>query len=458
MKLNSKLKLGLVNLIIGIMLTLPVQGFLAFDNSDDPYRSIAKNFAYESSSQIYKKNDGSTRVLNIPIFGYSLVATDRVPIERDENAMIKLVQLQQGLVDIEILTKFEEFVFDNVQVNDGELWCDLIGEQQFRYEIENPLKGFFMELYITASRSWINLAFDGGERQLIYDGVLNKGFLQFDPYFDDMLEFKKVDYETSSINARTIQEMKEYLRQNQQQGLYINNANLFGDSSPKTRGSIPTTQYGISHECYDFYIDYPDELPDDYWELYTCIDVGIHRKLPSESQVKSDLQYYNKYYFHPYGSQYDRDIMAYNMVTHGGPEWGVFKLWFGFFWRVGTIWPSEVEDLWYEGYEGSAYVEVTPEDTVVMVDVCYGYWDSRELPEMAWAFFSEDPDAAAFIGPTIETPKDSDSYMRAFWNDLCQNDKTVYQATITLCNTYGHGWNLWDEWYIMGDWDWKIPN
>jgi len=85
-----------------------------------------------------------------------------------------------------------------------------------------------------------------------------------------------------------------------------------------------------------------------------------------------------------------------------------------------------------------------------MSDSCFGYYKPPSTdPTMAKAFVEYG--ASAFVGATISVPAASDNYMRAFWNDLCQGNYNVRHATITLCNTYGQGWNLGDEWRIYGN-------
>ena len=86
-----------------------------------------------------------------------------------------------------------------------------------------------------------------------------------------------------------------------------------------------------------------------------------------------------------------------------------------------------------------------------MSDSCHGYYDPEYStdPTMAKAFV--DYGASAFVGATMAPDEQSDTYMRAFWYDLCQGNYNVRQATITLCNTYGQGWNLGDEWRIYGN-------
>ena len=62
-----------------------------------------------------------------------------------------------------------------------------------------------------------------------------------------------------------------------------------------------------------------------------------------------------------------------------------------------------------------------------------------------------DNHASAFVGATISVPSGSDSFMLAFWDDLCEGDENVRNATISLCDDYGHNWNLGDEWRIYGN-------
>lgn len=60
--------------------------------------------------------------------------------------------------------------------------------------------------------------------------------------------------------------------------------------------------------------------------------------------------------------------------------------------------------------------------------------------------------AEAFIGATVNVPiPENDQFTGAFWEELCELGGTVRSATIALCNNYGYGWNLGDEWKIMGN-------
>jgi hypothetical protein len=70
--------------------------------------------------------------------------------------------------------------------------------------------------------------------------------------------------------------------------------------------------------------------------------------------------------------------------------------------------------------------------------------------------------AEAFIGATISVPiadqygnRWNDGFVGAFWEELCENEGTIRSATIALCDYYnahyGSGWNLGDEWKIMGN-------
>jgi hypothetical protein len=142
------------------------------------------------------------------------------------------------------------------------------------------------------------------------------------------------------------------------------------------------------------------------------------------------------------------------MGTHGGPEWGVFQIVMDDDQDlVDTIYPNEISALWYHTFDGYYDTDVYPWHAIVLADVCHGYFDPNVStnPAMAKAFV--DYGADAFVGATITLPMASDTYMRAFWYDLCQNDETVETSTITLCQTYGGNWNLGDEWRIYGDGD-----
>ena len=193
-----------------------------------------------------------------------------------------------------------------------------------------------MDFFLMPTTFRLELAFDDGESQLCYEGIHNKGYNEIVPLFPHTFEPNQMSIELLSL---PIAFSKDLLIQNQKNEVSIYNQKYQEEQG--IRGGVSLTKYGVVHECYDFDLDYPSDLPDDYWEPDTSINIGIHRLFPSEAQVKSDLRFYNKDWI-KWGSGYIHDMLAYNMVTHGGPQWEVFSSnnnW------VGTIYPAEVNGL-----------------------------------------------------------------------------------------------------------------
>ena len=72
---------------------------------------------------------------------------------------------------------------------------------------------------------------------------------------------------------------------------------------------------------------------------------------------------------------------------------------------------------------------------LIHATVCYGYSGDSGIEHMAKAFV--DHEAAAFVGATVSIPAlHNDEFTGDFWFDLCQSDKTVYQATISYIDTH----------------------
>ena len=144
---------------------------------------------------------------------------------------------------------------------------------------------------------------------------------------------------------------------------------------------------------------------------------------------------------------YIRNVIAYQEISHGGPEWEISG--------GAKIYPDEIISLWYYYYNPSTQVEIDvhPWDMILIVDACYSYCfpPNGENPTMGYAFV--DYGADAFVGSDFRVPEDTEDEMRAFWYELCQNDNTVRDATISLCAAYGFPWAPWDGdyWRIYGD-------
>ena len=389
-----------------------------------------------------EQSQSDTFELNIEISGYRIIATEINPIEYDRNGQLFLTKNDKGFIDLELVLEFGSYKFDNIPIR-GNLVIDSMGNYFISYNLDDPKKGFFMDLFFLSSSIQIDLAFDGGDCQLCYEGIYNQGYEMIPPLFPHTFE----------PNLMVEGFTNDLISKNQKKDVIINNLKYIEKYTDYNYGilGITFTKYGISHECYDFGLSYPEDLSDDYWEPYTSIDIGIYRLWPTEATVKSDLQYYNKDSIQN-GHGYSRDIKAYSMVTHGGPHWEIWKkVWF---WqeKVSNIYPNEISALWYYSYDpyNNLEIDVHPWNTIIMSDSCYGYFKPPSTnPTMAKAFV--DYGASAFVGSTIATPAASDTFMRAFWYDLCQGNYNVRHATITLCNTYGHGWNLGDEWRIYGN-------
>jgi len=404
-------------------------------NLDYPSANSSQTMVYQSIWDSIEQSQSDTFELNIEISGYRIIATEVNPIEYDENSQLFLSKNANDFINIELILEFGSYKFDNIPLR-GNIVIDSKGNYFISYNLDDPKKGFFMDLFFRSRSIQIDLAFDGGDSQLCYEGSYNQGYQTIPPLFPQAFEpDHMIEGFTNDITSK-----------NQQQDVFINNQKYLEKSSE--------SNYGIRGI---FDVSYPGDLPDDYWEPYTSIDIGIHRLWPTEATVKSDLQYYNKDSIQ-YGHGYSRDVKAYSMGTHGGPYWEVWKSVWWWQERVGYIYPNEISALWYYSYNPQTELEIDvhPWDTIIMSDSCYGYYEPPSTdPTMAKAFV--DNGASAFVGAIIEIPEDSDTYMQAFWNDLCQGNYDVEHATDTLCDTYGNGWNLGDEWRIYGDEDATLP-
>ncbi|MEJ2250933.1 MAG: hypothetical protein P8Y97_14930 [Candidatus Lokiarchaeota archaeon] len=362
---------------------------------------------------------------------------------------------RKNFVDLTLKLKWNDFEFKNVPIY-GVLYINRNETKDFYYHIENPLYGFFMTIVIAAEMTYIDIAFDDGDSQYCYNGLTSKGYTVFDPYFNQLIEIVHLNIErnTKVDNLENmIQSLKAF--QCSSIGFYQSNKE---DEFENTR-TITFTQYGVAHECADFStVNLAEDLPDDYWEPYSEIDYGIYRRTPTEAQVKSDLQYYNKDYI----PQYVRDIKAYAVYAHSNSasntdwlirEWWVWD-WWPFIGHYVREWltPSEVSSLWYYIYNGYE-TRVYPTDMIIHATVCYGYSGSDGIPHMAKAFV--DYEAAAYIGATVGIPGlHNDEFTGDFWYDLCQSDKTVYQATQSYISTH----NYYDDYPTIPenlniDWD-----
>lgn len=420
---------------------------------------------------------------NFQIFGYKLIATDINPFERDETAILEITLQDKTLVDIKIHTKFGDFACNGLSIEE-ESFYDTPDELLYRFEIEDPYQGFFMELHIMRELSLVNLAFDGGGYQLIYDGILKKGYSEFFPALSEGVEPAG---DLSSQQEVFYQELKEWLRQQQIENIHIykrKDLEQHNELSSFSSGRVSFNKYGLAHEMYDSddchsqdqptYLRY---IPNDYWEPYTCIDIGIYRFMPNEATIKSDIEFYNRDLIEG-GRGYVNDVVAYNIVTESypphGPDWEVY--WWNFhrflWWSWWTqdlksaIYPDEILELWYYYYDPLTDTETDthPWDSIIFAHTCFGWSygpDDPEGPTMGHAFV--DYGAAAFVASPypayILVPDENDDPARAFWYTLCQEDNDVEAAVLAYCTAWGEPeWATDGTWRILGDKNAIIPN
>ncbi len=225
--------------------------------------------------------------------------------------------------------------------------------------------------------------------------------------------------------------------------LIIKNENTTTNNSDATlKEIIPGPQidyykYGVVHLNMDPDLDYDrndphyaDNVFSEYMRNYSAIEYGIYRYFASESQIKSDLQTYNKDQFDLVAGGYSYDILAYSMITHDNgdetPDWELWKWnkFLGIKWLsvASTLTACEVENLWYE----YSITKIYPTDTIVFAHTCYGWsWSSNTMAEAfvdygASAFVATEQPASIFIeNSNFQDPA------RVFWEGLCQNDDTV---------------------------------
>ena len=408
---------------------------VGFNQSSTTETYMAENSINYNILDVQSIINTDTFSQDFPIFGYRLRVEDAQPIIRDENGLLIIHQDKINVVDLTLKLKWKDFDFSNVPIY-GVLYVNNNENKGFYYHIEDPLNGFFMTIVISAEMTYIDLAFDDGDSQYCYNGFILKGYMSFDPYFNQQIEIVHLNVEKDPQNIslnNMIQDLKDL--QSFSIKIYQNDEN----KEIETTKGISYTNYGIAHECADSSsANLAEYLPDYYWEPYTEIDYGIYRRTPTEAQVKSDLQYYNKNYVDYPFSGYIRNIKAYAMYAHSNgeknTEWLIRRYQVWWWWVYEWLTPSEVISLWYSQH-GTYDTDVYPTDMIIHATVCHGFSGDDGIPHMAKAFV--DYGAASYVGATVDVPaKHSDEFTGDFWYDLCQSDKTVYQATISYINTH----------------------
>ncbi len=197
------------------------------------------------------------------------------------------------------------------------------------------------------------------------------------------------------------------------------------------------------------------------WMMQTGIFTSVYYKSnPSYDEIKSDLSYYNTYYY--YDETRSKILAAYHISAHRvdnsyEPDCtlvmadGVHGLSVADFngpsWAPGTgIWQSH-----------SNYF-VAPQDTIILGHNCNGLWDgkdangnqvSNDFPEMADSWVSHG--ASGYVSfCEYRPPMEYNTFISTFWYNLCVNRKTVDSARADACDSVGLPQNKCQTWGNKG--------
>ncbi len=120
--------------------------------------------------------------LKVKIVGYKFIeANPNHIIDLDEEASIHLVKDELGYIDLIITTKFGTYEFEDVIIR-GHLVINKSGNY-FSYNLDSPREGFFMNLLFFPNQIELHVAFDGGNGQFFYRGLLKEGYTTIAPLF-----------------------------------------------------------------------------------------------------------------------------------------------------------------------------------------------------------------------------------------------------------------------------------
>lgn len=384
----------------------------------------------------------------LPIVGYALKAESDIPIEHDDFGLFRIHIKKNNEATVTLMVKSGTYTFKKISIT-GEFFVDEIGNIGCYYELDRPQSGFFMKIITDPKITYIEIACDTNESQLCYENVIQNKECDFKPFYikNSPVSFYNQIMNTERFEKQSFSEMRNTLISNLKNGVKVYQNPQWKEQKKElaTKSGIPTTNYVISFEATGFNGDSDFTFARDMvkWDHYvrvlTEIDIGIYREVPSESQVKSDLQYYNKDSFAA-GSGYSRNIKAYAPYAHpsrsgahdsyAGQRWYLRTTGWWLWERTEYLTYTEVQALWYHWenpYEG-AYVDVHPTDMIVLANICYGYADGPTgHPYMPKAFV--DYGALSYVGCTWLLVS-GDYGDDAFWSRLCIWNESVYTATL----------------------------
>jgi len=401
------------------------------------YSTIENQFIIEVDNEDFEMFS-----YNFPIFGYKLIANDINPFDWDTIGVLTLSQNTLDYVNISLKLECRDYHYFDIPIL-GQLYIDRHQNRLFIYTIEDYHQGFFMEIVIMAQRTYINLAFDGEFCQLCYEGLVPEGYFTINPYLTQIIKANVLDVDNllnPELHEMSFTQLETKLKTDQRNNIHIYHKQPQEVSTSEATTSSSVTLYGVAHEKADHpSVNLAEQLGNNYWIPYSEIEVGVYRRKPSEAQIKSDLQYYNKDIYYSPQNYVIRDIKAYAIYAHGSNDHpGHETSWVMVieddppFRVLSWLDPYEISNLWYNYYDPGSGVEedVHAFDMIIHATVCYGYAVTTSGdPKMAKAFVN-DGYAAAFVGATVSIPTlHNDQFTKLFWRFLCQNDRTVKKAT-----------------------------
>jgi len=377
-------------------------------------------------------------------------------------------------------------------------WLENAEGKKFReYDLSDPQQGFFLILSQADNELFIDLACDGGDVQLCYQNLLavNAGTtMLLEPLDCSTVRVLFTDRRGAVPHlpaAASFAEARDRalawlrngtrvfkLKADKQNSAVAKNRDIdTAGGYTENALALTTTNYGIVFEGYDSVHDFltmPKELPKALEG--NNVDYGIYRAAPSEAQIRSDLSYYNKYWYSTsQGWGYDRNIVAHFSCVignHPGQNPGVAET----SWKTGAgqwLEPEEVKSLWYEKTQyqwpyGWTRTKVHPKGMILLTMACYGYssgWNTT--PYMAKAFVDvkdaqgANAGAAAFMGvagavmivqkmwqPPPGDPEydpehpfkawDNDVFTGPFWWSMIAGEYTMWQAGELFCSHHNY--------------------
>ncbi|MHA1112061.1 MAG: hypothetical protein ACTSRE_13215 [Promethearchaeota archaeon] len=406
-----------------------------------PYLAPAEYI--EKGESTFGIGDVRNDTLNMNVFGYSLQIEEKSPITRDLEGSLSL-ELQSFSQDSTNINVLLDSAFGSYEIHTIPVSFEIIKGLQnnllFMYTIDKPSDGFFMNLAVYPSESFVSLAFDGGNKQIIYDGISNIGYCESNMILGSKATLIDMNTTVNSLNPINETNFNDYLsesRDKQLDSLYCVKSES-NPIAPKSAELYPIhVGYGIVHNIADnVQLLFGEDIADKMAEA-SSIDYTLYRDGPSESTVKSDLQYYNKE-----DLTYDRKIYAYHSFSHGtdtNADW----YWPGLF--PSRLSAAEVENLW--GYSGGNFYY--PYYMLIKATNCHG----MDPLDMADAFI--DYGANAYVGNTdtdynleeMDLDCDEDASHDGFWEALIDHGDTVSTARSDIIsewndhNTYEITWS-----------------